>query len=117
MKQSFPKNEKLKRQKLIERLIQEGRAEKAFPLKAISLEDPSLDSIQVAFTVPKRNFKNAVDRNRIKRLMREAYRINKENFIGKSGKKFAVLFIYLGKEMPSYSRLEKTMVALLKRYL
>lgn len=115
MKQSFPKNEKLKRQKLIERLFQEGRTAKVFPLKAILMEDSSLENTQAAFAVPKKIFKNAVDRNRIKRLMREAYRTNKGSLIDESGKNFAVLFIYLGKEMPTHAHLQKTMVALLKK--
>ncbi len=115
MRQSFPQNEKLKRQLLIERLFEEGRAIKIFPVKAILLEDPALEQTQAAFSVPKKNFKKAVDRNRIKRQLREAYRLHKDAFLSKSGKKFAVIFIYLGKELPAYSQLENTMVSVLKR--
>lgn len=115
MKQSLQQNERLKHQKLIERLFEEGRSVKVYPVKAVFLEEPSLERTQAAFSVPKRTFQKAVERNRIKRLMREAYRKHREMYLPQNGKKFAVLFIYLGQEMPYYSRLESTMNAVLKK--
>ena len=78
--------------------------------------------LQAGFTVNKKNFKKAVDRNRIKRLMRESYRIQKndlKNELIKSNKNLALFFIYTGKELPDHqlifektgnliSRIEKT---------
>ena len=79
--------------------------------------------LQAGFTVSARNFKKAVDRNRIKRLMRECYRLQKSNLkisLEQNKKALAVFFIYTGKEMPKFNevfdkignalkRLEKTL--------
>jgi len=115
MKNTLQKNERLKHRKLIERLFEEGRSIKVFPLKVLVLEESSIEKTQVAFSVPKRNFRNAVERNHIKRLMRETYRKQKGEYLSKSGKKFAMIFIYLGQEMPTYSLLESTMNSILVR--
>jgi len=74
-----------------------------------------MDINLAAFAVPKRNFKSAVDRNRIKRQLREAYRLNKHLLDEIHGKKFVMLFLFLGKVKPQYSELEKAMVKLLKK--
>ena len=78
MRFTFRKHEKLKSRKLIGKLFEEGKSVKKFPLRLVYLqtEHTSDSKIQAGFSVPKRNFKRAVDRNRIKRLMREAYRLN-----------------------------------------
>lgn len=72
------------------------------------------DITQVAFAVPKRKFKLAVTRNRIKRQIREAYRIQKQEVLTNNGKKFALLFLYIGSDMPNYNTLEKSVKTLLK---
>jgi len=72
--------------------------------------------LQAGFTVSARNFKRAVDRNRIKRLMRECYRLQKINLktsLEQNKKTLAVFFIYTGNEMPKYNEVfEKTGSAL-----
>ena len=77
MNQKFPKNEKLKSSKTNENLFLNGKKHIQFPLKIIYLETSESENNKVAFSVPKRNFKKAVERNRIKRLLREIYRLNK----------------------------------------
>ncbi|MEQ9581194.1 MAG: ribonuclease P protein component, partial [Arenibacter sp.] len=76
---SFPKKEKLKSKKLIEQLFAEGIGVTNYPIKLVylktSFDDGSI--CKVGVTASKRNFKSAVKRNRIKRLMRESYRLNK----------------------------------------
>lgn len=115
MNQKFPKNEKLKSSKTIEKLFSEGKTHSKFPIKVFLLKDENLQDSKVAFAVPKRNFKSAVDRNRVKRQLREAYRLNKQLLENNNGKKFEMLFLYLGKVKPQYAPLEKTMVHLLKK--
>ena len=76
---SYPKKEKLKSQKRIEQLFSEGKSVNAYPLRMVYLKSDfnGNTTFKTGVTVSKRNFKKAVDRNRIKRLLREAYRLNK----------------------------------------
>ena len=79
MKYSYSKKEKLKSKKTIELLFKEGDSVSDFPLRLVWLETSFDDGSQIktAVSVSKKHFKTAVDRNRVKRLMREAYRLNK----------------------------------------
>jgi len=115
---SYPKNEKLKSRKLIDLLFAEGRSVSKYPVKLIYLRTglPKDAKIQAGVAVPKRNFKSAVKRNRIKRLLREAYRLNKHQVFNNSDGGFAFLFLYLGKEMPSYPEVENAMIKVLARF-
>ncbi|MCZ4318255.1 ribonuclease P protein component [Aequorivita viscosa] len=115
MNQKFPKTEKLKSAKTIEKLFLEGDAHFKFPIKLFFLPKQDIENNLAAFAVPKKNFKSAVDRNRIKRQLREAYRLNKHLLEEISGKKFVLLFLYLGKVKPQYDQLEKATVKLLKK--
>ncbi|MDN3723063.1 ribonuclease P protein component [Aequorivita sp. SDUM287046] len=115
MSQKFPKKEKLKSSKTIENLFLEGNTHSKFPLKIFFLPEDNIQTNLAAFAVPKRNFKSAVDRHRVKRQLREAYRCNKQLLEEIHGKKFVMLFLYLGKVKPQYSELEKAMVKLLKK--
>lgn len=112
MNQKFPKNEKLKSSKTIENLFLNGKKHIQFPLKIIYLETSESKNNKVAFSVPKRNFKKAVERNRIKRLLREIYRLNKHRLVKKEAN-LLILFIYIGKQMPDYHTLEKKMISLM----
>jgi len=111
----FPKSEKLKSRKTIELLFQEGKSVSKFPIKVFYLPVENGEKTQAGFTVPKRNFKNAVDRNRIKRQLRESYRLQKHLLKFKDDSKFAFFFLYLGKEKLEYSSIEKAMAALLEK--
>ena len=115
----FPKKEKLKSKKLIEVLFKEGKTLTSFPYKLIYLkaEVPFDAKFKTSMAVPKKNFKSAVKRNRIKRLLREAYRLNKHLVFNNSEGNFAFLILYLGKEMPNYSEMERGMQLLLKKFL
>jgi ribonuclease P protein component len=90
-----------------------------FPLRIIYVQTENQKfSLQAGFTVSSRNFKKAVDRNRIKRLTRETYRLQKnqlQNQLQENHKSLAVFFIYTGKELPEYLELfEKVKIALEK---
>ena len=119
MSEKFPKKEKLKSKKLIEMLFNEGKSLSSFPIRLIFLEieSPMDARFKTGVAVPKKNFKSAVKRNRIKRLVRESYRLNKHLVFNNSEGNFAFLILYLGKEMPNYLGVEKDMQIILKKFL
>ena len=120
MQQTFKKQEKLKKSKLIEKLFAQGKSLTIFPIKLIYLEieHESPYKIQAGVTVSKRNFKNAVDRNKIKRLLREVYRKNKYViYESKNTKKHIFMFIYLGGKEFEYPILEDKMKSLLHKFI
>jgi len=118
MDQTFSKKEKLKSKKLIDLLFEQGQSVKAYPLRLVYIQTalPYPDvPIQIGFSVPKRLHKLAVTRNRLKRLQREAYRLNKERLYTK-GTTFAVLVIYTSKELLTLREIEPAMVKLFKKF-
>ncbi len=113
----FNKAEKLKSKKRIEQLFQEGKSITQFPLKLfyIPVADPQDAKIKTAVSVPKKKFKSAVQRNRIKRLMREAYRLNKHLIFNNIEGNYAFLILYLGKEMPQYGEIETSLKGIFRK--
>ena len=116
---SFPKKEKLKGKKLVEQLFKEGKSLSGFPLRLfyLKIDSPADAKVKAGVAVPKKNFKSAVERNRIKRLLRESYRLNKHLVFNNSEGSFAFLILYLGKEMPDYHKVEKSMQIVLQKFL
>ena len=120
MRNTFRKEEKLKKKNLITELFTSGKSMSVFPLKLVYLEmDHDSDyKIKAGVSVSKRNFKNAVDRNSIKRLMRETYRKNKYLiYDSEDTKKHIFMFIYQGKKEESYQVIEERMVKLIDRFI
>ena len=114
---TFKKEEKLKSRKTIEELFKEGKSFSIFPFRILwNIHDKNSSPLQTGFAVSSKNFKKAVDRNRIKRLMREAYRLQKndlQNQLTKQQKYIVVFFIYVGNELPEYALIfEKTKTVL-----
>lgn len=117
---SFHKAERLCSKKIMDKLFTEGKTIFVFPVKIVYLETSLLSKfpVQAAFTVGKRNFKRAVQRNLIKRRMREAYRLNKQQFYAEIGEKqVAVFFIYTGKTISEYKQIESSVKKGLKKLL
>ena len=112
LKYTFTKEERLCSKKQFEKLFTHGISFLVYPLKINVLESEFTEKypVKAAFAVSKRSFKKAVLRNQLKRRMREAYRLNKHTLYAVvSGRQMAVAFIYIGKEIESYSRIEKAM--------
>lgn len=100
MDATYKKIEKLKSKKLIAQLFAEGKSVSAYPLRLVYLKTEFSDGakIKTSVSVPKRQFKKAVDRIRIKRLMREAYRLNKAQYFSNTSGGYAFMILYIGKE-------------------
>tara|TARA_R110000868_G_scaffold96341_5_gene265042 strand:+ start:140 stop:559 length:420 start_codon:yes stop_codon:yes gene_type:complete len=118
LKFTYSKAEKLKSKKLFEQLFAEGKSIANYPLRLIYVKTVLKETIpiKVGVTVSKRNFKSAVKRNRIKRILRESYRCNKSIVFNNSNNNYALLFLYLGKEMPKSIAVEKKMISLLEKF-
>ena len=106
LSKTYSKKEKLKSKKLIDRLFAEGQSVSAFPLRLVYLSATFEDIIiaKTGISVSKRNFKNAVDRNRIKRLLREAYRLNKSTYFNNITTQYAFMILYIGKDKPTMTQ-------------
>jgi ribonuclease P protein component len=110
---SFPKSERLHKKKTIQELFDKGSSFYLYPFRVFFQNAPDLPANQVLFSVSKRNFKRAVDRNLLKRRMREAYRLNKHSIPGTS--KFQIAYIYTSKELLPVNQIEEKMVLSFKR--
>lgn len=117
----FRKTERLISQKEIDFLFTNGHSLFIHPFRivwTIRETTPSHLPAAVAISVPKKRFKRAVDRNRIKRLIREAYRLNKGLFYDSLPEGLGVvnlMFIYSASEILPYSQISHKITIVLKR--
>ncbi|KJD34048.1 ribonuclease P [Tamlana nanhaiensis] len=118
MRLTYPKNEKLKSKTLIDDLFTQGKSVSAYPLRLVYLSTSFKDNVKAktGVSVSKRNFKTAVARNRIKRLMREAYRLNKPNIFNNLTTPHAFMILYIGKDKPDYALIDKKMKQLFDKF-
>lgn len=106
---SFGKEKKLKSKKQIEQLFATGKRAKKGAVIAIYHYSDDIHS-KVGVSVPKRNFKHAVDRNKIKRLLRETYRLNQDLL---ESSRVRVMFIFRGHKLPDFGYLQNCMRSVL----
>jgi ribonuclease P protein component len=97
---TYKKYEKLKSKKAVEQLFTSGKSVSAYPLRLVYLKNN--EALKVGVSVSKRNFKLAVHRNRIKRLLREAYRLNKSILIDAQVTNYSIMILYNHKELPDF---------------
>ncbi len=116
MSNKFRKGEKLKKKKLIDQLFKGSDSVSKYPIRAVYQFDKlGFDyPARAGFSAPKRNFKKAVERNAIKRQMREAYRIEKGKLyeaLKSVNPEFqlAIMFLYVGKDRLKHKEMEKAM--------
>ena len=109
----FPKGEKLVSKKDIEELFKSGSS---FYLRPLLVKFKAIDGDKnkVLFSVSKRNFKRAVDRNLLKRRMREVYRLNK-HLLSESNTFYHIAFVYVDKSIVPYDQIEPKLKKLIKR--
>ncbi len=114
---TFSKEERLCYQKSIDRLFAKGKSFIAYPLRIVYFVEEESDAekqfAQLLISVPKRKFKRANKRNRVKRLVREAYRLNKQEYISllrEKSLRLEIAFLYLKDELPTYEEIEKSIL-------
>jgi ribonuclease P protein component len=115
---TFKRSERLKSHRIIGELINSGDTITIFPLKLFWGKDHGNQPapVRIAIAVPARNIKNAVDRNRIKRRIREAYRLNKQillEFISDKKLYLNFVFLYLPKTINSYDKISEALIKIL----
>ncbi len=103
-KNSLSRDKILKSKLLIDNLFVEGKSLSSYPIRLVYSEKKEINqSFLTSFSVSKRRFKRAVDRNRIKRLMREAFRLQQDKISNK--KNIQMMWIYTGKKLPEYNEI------------
>lgn len=120
---TFSRIERLKSRNTISRLFREGQSFVAYPLRVVWLPaDPAASpegaKAQVAVSVSKRSFKTAVSRNRVKRLIREAYRLHKQELYRKIApwdQVLALMLVYIPKEELPFAAVEEGIVKMIRK--
>lgn len=124
---TYPKSEKLKSKKTIDLLFSKGKSVSKYPLRLVYIEcdfdiSESQDfeteqKIKMGVSVSKKYFKHAVDRNYFKRLLREAYRLNKHVLIDHLEKPHAFMFFYQSNDRLSYQEIETKTIQLFEKFV
>jgi ribonuclease P protein component len=116
--QTFTKSERLCSKVIIDDVFGTGKTIVGPSFKLIWKKAESIQpvSVQILITVPKRNFKKAVDRNKIKRRIREIYRKNKQIIYQQAkSQSYYLMLIYTGKDIIEYKEAEEKIIKLFER--
>ncbi len=113
------RRQRLKSRKRIQLLFREGSAQSSGSVRMVArFHGEAPGALQAGFTVSARHFKKAVDRNRIKRLLREAWRLQKmpvEESLSKDNRSLDVFLIYTGRALPDHADLSDRVQQLVRR--
>ena len=118
---TFSKSERLCSKILIEKLFKSGHTFYLEPFKVFWLETPDLESVsnaQLLTGVSKKNLKKSVDRNKIKRRIKEAYRLNKQilyDTLEINNKKFIIAILYTSKQINDFDYIQNKIILILQR--
>lgn len=113
---SLSKSERLSSLKAIERLFQEGSSISKYPIRLVWMKMNQTEDhdspVQVMFSASKKKYPRAVDRNRIKRLLREGYRLYKPTLYSllPADQTFHLALIYIGNEIQSMELIQKKII-------
>ncbi len=111
---SFNKAERLSKKILIKELFEKGSSFYLYPFKVLLLPNPDSSAPnQILISASKRNFKKAVDRNKIKRRIREAYRLNRYQY--SLSNKYLIAYLYTSKEIMPFDKIQESMIAILNK--
>jgi ribonuclease P protein component len=115
MDNTYGKKEKLKSKIMIGKLFSEGKSVAKYPLRLVYLPLPEGEQTKVGVSVSKKYFKNAVDRNYFKRVLRETYRLNKSLLVNLSGS-YAIMFFYQTKDRLDYEEINRKTIQLFEKF-
>jgi ribonuclease P protein component len=118
MKNTLPKSDRLTSRVTISKVYEKGKHLNDYPFKMVWLKETGEAGLKVVFSVPKRKFKRAVDRNQIKRKLREAYRKHKhdcQKAAESQNARVSLFLIYLGKDIPLSEIVDDKIILLLNR--
>ncbi len=121
MRQTFKKEERLCSRTLIKNVIDNGKSFSLPPFRIIwlGIEPKGNYPAEILFSVPKSNFSRAVDRNKIKRRMREAYRKHKQSMLydalQENKKQIAIMLVYKSKQEIEYIEVQEKIILILQR--
>ena len=119
---TFSKSERISSKREIDLLFEQGHSFLVYPLRIVFLSIPKTDDsvpVSILVSVPKRKLKRAVHRNRIKRLIRETYRLNKSDLHHKAleENRLIIAFIYLSDTIMTYRKIEDAMKKTLRQLM
>jgi ribonuclease P protein component len=119
MRFTYPKSEKLKSKKTIDLLFSKGKSVSKFPLRLVyvSLEEENDAKTTVGVSVSKKHFKHAVDRNYYKRILREAYRLNKHLLLNSIQKPYGFMLFYQTTDRLSSQEIHQKTIQLFEKFV